>query len=43
MIKEASLCTSVGNEFDGEPDTGMEQFQKYQNISVVFVPGRDVW
>lgn len=41
--RKASLCTSVGNEFDGEPDTGMEQFQKYQNISVVFVPGRDVW
>ena len=41
--REAHLCTSVSNEFDGEPDAGMGQFGKYQNVSVVFVPGRDVW
>lgn len=41
--RKPNLCTSVGNEFDGEPDTGMEYFEKYQNISVVFVPERDVW
>ena len=40
---EAQLCTSVDNEFDGEPDTGMRNFKKYQNVSVEFVPARDVW
>lgn len=40
---KANLCTSVGNEFDGEPDMGMEYFEKYQNVSVVFVPSRAVW
>ena len=40
---KAQLCTSVDNEFDGEPDTGMRYFKKYQNVSVVFVPARDVW
>lgn len=41
--RKATLCTSVDNEFDGEPDTGMEYFEKYQNVSIVFVPARDVW
>ena len=41
--REANLCTSAGNEFDGEPDTGMKYFEKYQNVSIVFVPARDVW
>lgn len=41
--KEADLCTSVGNEFDGEPDTGMKYFKAYQNVLVIFVPKRDVW
>lgn len=40
---KADLCTAVNNEFDGEPDTGMNHFKKYQNVSVVFVPARDVW
>lgn len=40
---KANLCTSVGNEFDGEPDTGMEYFKKYQGVSVIFIPARDVW
>ncbi len=40
---KANLCTSVGNEFDGEPDTGMEYFMKYQDVSVAFIPARDVW
>lgn len=39
----ADLCTSVNNEFDGEPDTGMEHFEKYRNVSIIFVPERDVW
>ena len=40
---KADLHTSVGNEFDGEPDMGMSSLKKYQNVSVVFVPERDVW
>ena len=40
---KADLCTAVNNEFDGEPDAGMRYFKKYQNVSVVFVPARDVW
>ena len=39
----AKLCTSVNNEFDGEPDTDMMYFEKYQNVTVVFVPARVVW
>lgn len=41
--REANLCTSAGNEFDGEPDTGMGYFKKYQNVSVAFTPERDIW
>ena len=41
--RKAALCTSAGNELEGEPDMGMEQFKKYQNVSVVFIPERDVW
>lgn len=41
--RKAALCTSVDNEFDGEPDAGMEYFEKYQNVTLVFVPARDVW
>lgn len=40
---KANLCTSFSNEFDGEPDTGMEYFMKYQDVSVAFIPARDVW
>lgn len=39
----ANLCTSVDNEFDGEPDTDMKYFEKYRDVSVIFVPERDVW
>ena len=39
----ADLCSSVNNAFDGEPDTDMMYFEKYQNVSVVFVPARVVW
>ena len=39
----AKLCTSANNEFDGEPDTDMMYFEKYQNVTVVFVPARVVW
>lgn len=41
--QNADLCTSVGNEFDGEPDTNMKYIKKYQNVSVTFIPERDVW
>lgn len=41
--RKANLCTSVGNEFDGEPDTGMGYLEEDQNVSVIFVPERDVW
>ena len=41
--KRAYLCTSADNEFDGEPDTGMENFEKYRNVTLVFIPVRDVW
>ena len=41
--RRATLCTSVGNEFDGEPDAGMEDFEKYRDVAVIFVPERDVW
>lgn len=42
-VGKANLCTSANNELDGEPDTGMKYFEKYQNVSVVFVPARDTW
>ena len=41
--RKADLCTSVDNTFDGEPDTGMKYLEAYQNVLVIFVPGRDVW
>jgi len=41
--RKVDLCTSVDNEFDGEPDTGMSYFEEYQNVLVTFVPERDVW
>lgn len=41
--READLCTSVSNEFDGEPDTGMKYLKAYQDVLVIFVPRRDVW
>lgn len=41
--RNPNLCTSAGNEFDGEPDTGMEYFEKYRDVSVVFVHEREVW
>lgn len=40
--RKAALCTSVDNEFDGEPGTGMDYFKKYRKTSVVFVPARDI-
>ena len=41
--KRPNLCTAVGNEFDGEPDTDKKHLEKYQNLSVLFLPSREVW
>lgn len=38
-----NLCTSVNNEFDGEPDTGMKYLEKYRGVTVAFEPERIVW
>lgn len=37
------LCTSMYNEFDGEPDTPMSVMKKYEGIEVEFVPKRVTW
>ncbi|RKI44371.1 hypothetical protein D7V86_01495 [bacterium D16-51] len=38
-----NLCTSVNNEFDGEPDTDMKYLEKYRGVAVAFEPERIVW
>lgn len=38
-----NLCTSVNNEFDGEPDMGMKYIERYQNVTLAFEPNRIVW
>ena len=40
---EPNLCTSVNNEFDGEPDRGMKYLEKYRGVTVAFDPERIVW
>lgn len=40
---QPDLCTSVNNEFDGEPDTGMKYLEKYQGVTVAFEPKRTQW
>lgn len=40
---QPDLCTSVNNEFEGEPDTGMKYLEKYQGVTVAFEPERIVW
>lgn len=37
------LCTSVNNEFDGEPDDNMRYMEKYDGVKVKFVPARVTW
>ncbi len=37
------LCTSVNNDFDGEPDTPMRVMKRYEGVKVVFSPGRVIW
>lgn len=40
---EPDLCTSVNNEFYGEPDTNMCYLEKYKNAIVIFNPKRITW
>lgn len=37
---EPSLCTSLNNAFDGEPDTPMYVMKKYEGVKVEFFPMR---
>ena len=37
------LCTTVGNEFDGEPNSPMHYLKKYADAQVVFRQERVVW
>lgn len=37
------LCTSVDNEFDGEPDCSMGSMKRYEGVKVVFSPERVIW
>lgn len=41
--KEADLCTSSNNEFEGEPDTNMCYIKKYENVCVEYIPRRVTW
>lgn len=41
--REANLCSSVNNQFDGEPDIHMTSIKKYQNAIIKYVPQRIVW
>jgi len=34
------LCTSLNNEFYGEPDINMCYMKKYQNVQLKFIPER---
>jgi len=39
----ADLCTSLNNEFKGEPDINMCYIEKYENTIIEFVPERVTW
>ncbi len=39
----ASLCSSLYNAFDGEPDTPIRYMERYQNAENHFTPKRDTW
>ena len=34
------LCTSNGNNIDGEPDVPMSAMKKYENAEIQFIPER---
>lgn len=37
------LCTSVNNDFYGEPDTNMCAIEKYSDSKIIFIPKRITW
>lgn len=41
--RPAHLCSACDNAFDGEPDIPMNAMARYQNITVIYYPTRDVW
>ena len=41
--RPAHLCSACDNAFDGEPDNPMNAMARYQNITVIYYPTRDVW
>jgi len=41
--REPDLCTSVNNEFCGEPDTPMRNIEKYKDVQIEFIPERVTW
>ena len=40
---EPELCTSNGNDFDGESDVPMSDMKKYANAEIQFIPERILW
>lgn len=32
------LCTALGNQFDGEPDTPIQYISKYKDAEIIFLP-----
>lgn len=40
---EPDLCTSNGNNFNGEPDVPMYAMKKYANAEIQFIPDRILW
>ena len=40
---QPDLCTSMNNEFYGEPDTNMCYMDKYKDAKLVFCPKRITW
>lgn len=39
----AGLCSSLNNDFFGEPDTPMKAMKCYQNSIIVYEPERKTW
>ncbi len=41
--READLCTSMNNAFQGEPDTNMHYMRDYDTVTIEYVPERITW
>ena len=41
--RDANMCTSVDNAFDGEPDVPMYYVEKYRDVKIEFIPKRITW